>query len=168
MNASRMTYKSSTFATKMIPILDEITCESGEAGRGGVSTYVLQTGSWDLQFFPIRGFINSPYQGRGVVDAVTRMWERVRGVCEDRVRIVWVSTMLHPWCAETDRHCLKLANYWRNNGAVNAGNQFMEEALKQVWLASLVLLATVTGVRFSMTSMTVRHVMISMTVYTMI
>jgi hypothetical protein len=129
MNSSGISYRDMTFSTRMAEFIDTIQCNSIDKGI----TYVLQTGSWDLQFFAPRGFITSPYQGKAVISSLKRLLERItNGNCKSRVRIIWISTMPHPYCKSNEDHCARLMNYWRNNGAVRACNQFMEKEINQI------------------------------------
>jgi hypothetical protein len=53
-----------------------------------------------------------------------------------------MSTMPHPYCVASNEHCLRLMNYWRNNGAIRAVNQLMEQALRKIDYPGLVVLDT--------------------------
>ena len=114
-----------SFSARLAAYLDEITCDATEKSV----TYVVQTGSWDFQFFPVRGFVNSNYQGRAVVDAIDRLLRRTQA-CAHKIEVIYMSTMPHPWCKGNQKHCLRLMNYYRNNGAIRAANQFMETSLR--------------------------------------
>ena len=139
MNHSGLSFQDCTFTNRLILTLQKISCDFPKK----VTTYVLQGGSWDLQFFPPRGFINSPYQANAVLNAIEELRNRLKeGDCEGNVRIVWMSTMPHPWCAPHDLHCLRLANYYRNNGAINAINQYMEEKLLLINMKHLLYVDT--------------------------
>lgn len=120
MNVSGISYADMTFSARMSQFIDDIRCPL----HGARITYVLQTGSWDLQFFGPRGFISSAYQGRRVIGSLRRLIQRVT-LCPGQVKVLWMSTMPHPWCKSGDAHCIRLMNYWRNNGAIRAINQFM-------------------------------------------
>ena len=124
MTVPGMSYKSVLFALRIADFLDGITCTSQQR----VTTFVLQTGSWDLMHFAPRGFINSPYQGHAVVMAMTRLWARIQGRCEDHVRIVWMSTMPHRSCQVRDKRCAT----WRNNAAINAANEQLRRGLSDI------------------------------------
>jgi hypothetical protein len=119
-----MEFKQVLYAIRMAHFLDGITCSSQQK----VTTFVLQTGSWDLMHFAPRGFINSPYQGHAVLMAMKRLWARIRNQCEDHVRIVWMSTMPHLICQVRDKRC---AN-WRNNAAINAANEQLRVGLSEI------------------------------------
>jgi hypothetical protein len=124
MSVSGMSFKKILFATRIADFLDEITCTSHRR----VTTFILQTGSWDLMFFPPRGFINSPYQSKAVVMAMKRLWARIKDQCEDHVRIVWMSTMPHPLCKDNEMDC----SYWRNNAAISAVNEQLRIGLSDI------------------------------------
>ena len=124
MSVPGMSFKKILFTTRIADFLDEITCTSQQ----NVTTFVLQTGSWDLMFFPPRGFINSPYQSDLVVIAMKRLWGRIKDQCEERVRIVWMSTMPHPLCKDNEAFC----SYWRNNAAISAGNEHLRLGLSDI------------------------------------
>lgn len=124
MSVPGMSFKRILFANRIADFLDEITCTS----QHRVTTFVLQTGSWDLMFFPPRGFINSPYQSSEVVMAMTRLWARIKDQCDDQVRIVWMSTMPHPLCKNSDKDC----SSWRNNAAITAANQQLRIGLSDI------------------------------------
>jgi len=135
-NVSGVSYSDNTFSARLITFFDSLPC--GETQQQ--QTLVLQTGSWDLQFFPPRAFIRNPSQGPGVVKAIARL--KVRPHCAANYHIVWLSTMPHPYCLGSHEHCLRLMNYWRNNGAIRAANQYIEAALSEVQYPGLVLLDT--------------------------
>ena len=50
--------------------------------------------------------------------------------------------MPHPYCIAANEHCIRLMNYWRNNAAIRAVNQFMEKQLQNLNYPGLVLLDT--------------------------
>jgi hypothetical protein len=122
--APGMEFRDVLFSIRMAHLLDEITCTSQQR----VTTFVLQTGSWDLTYFAPRGFINSPYQGHAVVMAMKRLWARIKDQCEDFVRVVWMSTMPHPLCMFEGRKC----PYSRNNAAINAANERLRRGLSEI------------------------------------
>ena len=139
MNNSGISFQDCTFSNRLISTLDKVSCDFPIKN----TTYVLQTGSWDLQFFPPRGFVNSPYQIKAVLDAIENLWDRLKkGNCEDKVRIVWMSIMPHPWCQANDAHCLRLANYYRNNAAINAGNEYIEKRILSINVKNLIYVDT--------------------------
>jgi hypothetical protein len=119
-----MEFRHVLFSIRMAHLLDEITCTS----ELKLTTFVLQTGSWDLSFFAPRGLIDSPYQGHAVVMAMKRLWARIKDKCEDHVRIVWMSTMPHPLCEFEGRKC----PYSRNNAAINAANEQLRRGLSEI------------------------------------
>ena len=139
MNNSGILFQDCTFSNRLISTLEKVTCDFPNK----ITTYVLQTGSWDLQFFPPRGFVKSPYQMNAVLDTIEKMWERLKkGKCEDKIRIVWMSIMPHPWCQGNDAHCLRLANYYRNNGAINAANEYIEKKILSINMKHLIYVDT--------------------------
>lgn len=119
MSTGGIYFTDMTFSARMAAFIEKIDC------RQKPITYVLQTGSWDLQFFPPRGFINGPYQGQAVIAALKNLRNRMLKCEKQNVRIIFMTTMPHPWCLPHDDHCHRLMNYWRNNGAINAANEFM-------------------------------------------
>lgn len=125
MNISGISYMDMTFSARMARFIDTIQCSD----NGARVTYVLQTGSWDLQFFGPRGFIDSAYQGNYVLRALKDLLARTTKSCPNSIQIIYISTMPHPWCVSGDAHCIRLMNYWRNNGAIRAVNQYMERQL---------------------------------------
>eukprot|EP01032_Pedospumella_encystans_P020544 gene20544-23335_t len=139
-NVSGVSYADNTFATRLIKMLDELPCPRSAEEYQQPQTLVLQTGSWDLQFFPPRAFIRNPRQGHGVAKAIERL--KLRPHCSHAYHIVWMSTMPHPYCVGSNEHCLRLMNYWRNNGAIRAVNRYMEQALAEVNYPGLVVLDT--------------------------
>ena len=139
-NVSGVSYSDNTFATRLIKLLDDLPCPRSEGEFQQPQTLVLQTGSWDLQFFPPRAYIRNPNQGHGVAQAIKRLKERP--FCSKVYNIVWMSTMPHPYCVSSNEHCLRLMNYWRNNGAIRAVNAYMERALAEVNYPGLVVLDT--------------------------
>jgi hypothetical protein len=62
-NVSGVSYADNTFSTRLIQMLDQLPCPRSAAESQQPQTLVLQTGSWDLQFFPPRAFIRNPKQG---------------------------------------------------------------------------------------------------------
>jgi len=143
MNVSGISYADMTFSARMAKFIDKIECSSNTNSMASPSTttYVLQTGSWDLQFFPPRGFIESPYQANALLRALSRLAERASKCRDpDEIRVLWMSTMPHPWCKPQEDHCQRLMNYWRNNGAIRAANQYMENELSKLHFKNLVLL----------------------------
>jgi hypothetical protein len=76
----------------------------------------------------------------GVVNALERLMNRP--FCASAYHVVWMSTMPHPYCVATNEHCLRLMNYWRNNGAIRAVNAMMEQALQKLNYPGLVVLDT--------------------------
>ena len=134
MNISGMPFQAVVFANRIADFLDEITCTSQQK----VTTFVLQTGSWDLTYFPPRAFINSPYMINAVVMAMTRLWGRIKDQCEDHVRIVWQSCMPNPVCQMSDGAC----RYWRNNAAINAGNEALRTGLSKIGMKHFTYLDT--------------------------
>ncbi len=139
-NVSGVSYSDNTFATRLIKLLDELPCPRNAGEYQQPQTLVLQTGSWDLQFFPPRAFIRNPRQGHGVAKAIERL--KNRPFCAEVYKFVWMSTMPHPYCVSNNEHCLRLMNYWRNNGAIRAVNQYMERALAEIDYPGLVVLDT--------------------------
>lgn len=139
-NVSGVSYADNTFSTRLIKMLDELPCPRSKSEWQQPQTLVLQTGSWDLQFFPPRAYIRNPKQGLGVAEAIERL--KSRPFCADVYKIVWMSTMPHPYCVAANEHCIRLMNYWRNNGAIRAVNSMMEEALARVNYPGLVVLDT--------------------------
>jgi hypothetical protein len=121
MNISGLSFVDMTFATRMAMFLDAQQCAPG----GAKVVYVIQTGSWDLQFFPPRGFIDSPYQGRAVIQAISGLLARASAHCPGSIRVIYMTTMPHPWCPPKDEHCIRLANYWRNNPNVKGKIAYM-------------------------------------------
>jgi hypothetical protein len=134
MTVPGMEFKFVVFAARIAHLLDGITCTSQQK----VTTFVLQTGSWDLSYFAPRGFIDSPYQSDAVVVAMKRLWARIQGQCEDHVRIVWMSTMPHPMCEVSDKRC----SYWRNNAAINAANEQLRIGLSEIGMKHFTYLDT--------------------------
>lgn len=137
MNVSGISYMDMTFSARMARFIDTIQCAPG----GAKVTYVLQTGSWDLQFFGPRGFIDSAYQGNFVLRALKDLLLRTKA-CPNSVQIIYMSTMPHPWCVSGDAHCIRLMNYWRNNGAIRAVNQYIERQLVALGSSSIRVLDT--------------------------
>ena len=74
MNNSGILFQDCTFSNRLISTLEKVSCDFPNK----ITTYVLQTGSWDLQFFPPRGFVKSPYQMNAVLDTIEKMWERLK------------------------------------------------------------------------------------------
>jgi hypothetical protein len=134
MKVSGMKYHEVIFANRIVEYIDQITCTSQQK----VTTFVLQTGSWDLTYFPPRAFINSPYMIPAVVMAMNRLWARIKDQCEDHVRIVWQSTMPYPTCQVSDMAC----KYWRNNAAINAGNELLRKGLSNIGMKHFTYLDT--------------------------
>ena len=62
-NVSGVSYADNTFSTRLIAMLDNLPCPRSADEKQQLQTLVLQTGSWDLQFFPPRAFIRNPSQG---------------------------------------------------------------------------------------------------------
>lgn len=135
-NVSGVSYTDNTFSTRLISLLDNLPCARDQQPQ----TLVMQTGSWDLQFFPPRAFIRNPKQGQGVVAALDRLKQRPH--CAEAYHVVWMSTMPHPYCSSNNEHCLRLMNYWRNNGGIRAANEFMERALAKLNYPNLVVIDT--------------------------
>jgi hypothetical protein len=134
MKVSGMKYQEVIFANRLAEYIDQISCTSQQE----VTTFVLQTGSWDLTYFPPRAFINSPYMIPAVVMAMKRLWARIKDQCEDHIRIVWQSTMPYPTCQVSDRAC----KYWRNNAAINAGNELLRMGLSDIGMKHFTYLDT--------------------------
>jgi hypothetical protein len=63
-NVSGVSYADNTFSTRLIDMLDRLPCPRSASETQQLQTLVLQTGSWDLQFFPPRAFIRNPRQGK--------------------------------------------------------------------------------------------------------
>lgn len=133
-NVSGVSYSDNTFSNNLISFLDNLPCDINQQ----IQTLVIQTGSWDLQFFPPRGYIRNPLQGLGVINALNRL--KIR--CSSLYKVIWMSTMPHPYCIAANEHCIRLMNYWRNNAAIRAVNQFMEKQLQNLNYPGLVLLDT--------------------------
>jgi hypothetical protein len=68
----------------------------------------------------------------GVIDAIKRLHARTSTACPGQVEVIFMTTMPHPWCKHRDAHCIRLMNYWRNNGAIRAGNQYLEARLREL------------------------------------
>ena len=62
-NISGISYNDNTFSTRLIEFLDNLPCPKDSTEVQQLQTLVIQTGSWDLQFFPPRAFIRNPKQG---------------------------------------------------------------------------------------------------------
>jgi hypothetical protein len=62
-NVSGVSYADNTFSTRLIDLLDRLPCPRSANEPQQLQTLVLQTGSWDLQFFPPRAYIRNPKQG---------------------------------------------------------------------------------------------------------
>ena len=62
-NISGISYNDNTFSTRLIEFLDNLQCPKDSTEVQQLQTLVIQTGSWDLQFFPPRAFIRNPKQG---------------------------------------------------------------------------------------------------------
>ena len=143
-NVSGVSYSDNTFSHRMIAFLDGLPCpvddnaSSSSSASQQPQTLVLQTGSWDLQFFPPRGYIRNPQQGQGVMEAIRRLRDRPH--CSKVYRIIWMSIMPHPYCIATNEHCIRLMNYWRNNAAIRAANQFIEQQLDSINYPGLLVL----------------------------
>ena len=78
--------------------------------------------------------------GQGVVQAINRL--KHRPYCANVYHIVYMSTMPHPYCIANNEHCIRLMNYWRNNGGIRAINAYMEQELLKINYPNLVILDT--------------------------
>lgn len=76
----------------------------------------------------------------GVVKALERL--KKRPFCAAAYHVIWMGTMPHPYCTASHEHCIRLMNYWRNNGAIRAVNAMMEQALLKLDYPGLVVLDT--------------------------
>lgn len=132
MSEANVTYKAMTFVNRLSQYLDDLDCSKE-------TTIVLQTGAWDLQFFAPRAFIENEKQGKGLIHALNRLI--LRG-CDQLVHIVFMTAMPHPYCHPGDALCIRLMNYWRNNGAIRAINRYLIENLLSLNYSELSIIDT--------------------------
>ena len=94
------------------------------------SVFVIQTGAWEIDFWPPRGIIKNPASGAALLRAIEML--KLRN-CSGNVRIVWLGAQppaIFPYDAIP----------WRNRHSINAVNEFFRRELEKIKYPNLVSL----------------------------
>lgn len=132
-----------TFMTQLNDFIS-FTCQriNNEHAKGSNTTLILQTGTWDITYWPLRAILENPRSSGLLLQTLQQVLSKNNGKsCYDRIpQLVWLDTVLYPYCKQRDRSdetpehqsaCTK-NRMGRNNYAILALNQYMEKKLQEM------------------------------------
>eukprot|EP00599_Poterioochromonas_sp_BG-1_P010416 CAMPEP_0173138688 /NCGR_PEP_ID=MMETSP1105-20130129/3833_1 /TAXON_ID=2985 /ORGANISM="Ochromonas sp., Strain BG-1" /LENGTH=291 /DNA_ID=CAMNT_0014051319 /DNA_START=881 /DNA_END=1756 /DNA_ORIENTATION=+ len=119
------------------------TCQlAKDQGQSNI-TVVLQTGQWDIGFWPLRSMLERS-TSKSLIDSLSEVLQAKRNnissCSRDLSEIIWLDTMLYPYCLQRDRPEESMSNVMAcqlhrsgiDSSSVLALDDYLESRLKQI------------------------------------
>jgi hypothetical protein len=97
-------------------------------------TLIIETGTWDLQFYPLANFIFNPKDGPKLIRSIYNLMQKPE--CRANVNLFITTCPPARICKDID--CGRQLNYWKNNAVIRAFNQFLITEIMKLNLSSSV------------------------------
>lgn len=119
------------------------TCQLAKDQKQSNNTLVLQTGQWDIGFWPLRSMLER-HTSKQLINSFSEVLQAKRNndssCSHDLSEIIWLDTMLYPYCLQRDRpeesmQDVMTCQFHRSgidSSAVLALDDYLESRLKQI------------------------------------